>query len=50
LRTRPRGMTLPMTYRSSRSYQQRLPNAAAQSDAFRPALNAPTHSAPGRER
>lgn len=50
LRTRPRGMTLPMTYRSSRSYQQRLPNPAAQSDAFRPALNAPTHSAPGRER
>ena len=27
-----------------------LPNSAAQSDAFRSALNAPTPSAPGRER
>jgi hypothetical protein len=45
-RTRRRGMTLPMIYRSSRSYQQRLPNIAAQSDAFRPALNAPAPSAP----
>ena len=50
LRTRPRGMTLPMNCRSSRSYQPRLPNPAAQSDAFRPALNAPARSAPGRER
>jgi hypothetical protein len=43
-------MTLPMIYRSSRSYQPKLPNPAAQNDAFRLALNAPTHSAPGRER
>jgi len=27
-----------------------LSNRAAQSDAFRPALGAPTHSASGRER
>jgi len=27
-----------------------LSNRAAQSDAFRPALGASTHSAPGRER
>ena len=28
----------------------KAPNPAAQSDTFRPALSAPTHSAPGRER
>jgi hypothetical protein len=39
-----------MNYRSFRSFQQKLPNSAAQSDAFRSALNAPTPSAPGRER
>ncbi len=50
LRTRPRGMTLLMSCRSSRSYRLKLPNPAAQSDAFRSAPNAPTHSAPGRER
>ena len=50
LRIRPRGMTLPMSYRSSRSFQQKLPNPAVQSDAFRSALDAPTPSAPGRER
>ena len=48
--TRLHGMTLPMIYRSFRSYRPKLPNPAAQSDAFRSALNAPTHSAPGRER
>ena len=50
LRTRPHGMTSRTSYRSFQSFQQKLPNTAAQSDAFRSALNAPTPSAPGRER
>ena len=45
---RLRGMTLPMTYRSSRSYQPKVPNPAAQNDAFRPALNAPRPGASAR--
>ena len=43
-------MTSRTSYRSFQSFQQKLPNTAAQSEAFRSALNAPTPSAPGRER
>lgn len=35
LPTRPLGMTSRMNYRSSRSFRQKLPNSATQSDAFR---------------